>query len=386
MKAILICPGYRPAVERLAEFAPLATLPFLGESLLVYWLVHLASLGAQEITVLASDRPGAIRQIAGNGSRWGLRVRIIGEMQELTVAEARAAYVTGEGWLPAPHDIVRADHLPGMPEHRLFESYAEWFAAAQAWLERAVTPDRVGVKEIAPGIRVGWHSLIPDDAVLLPPCWIGEKVTLGAGVTIGPNAIIEDRAVVGPDAEVKRSVVGPDTLVGDHTEVADSLAFGNTLINWRDGSSLRVPDEFLLCSLRQSAGALATAARELLAVDEETDDTPTDFLLQVDPGAEKLCIRNFRDRDGFLTDDIVDEIRAALRNGIRVVEIDLSNIHSFDCGAVDRLLAIHNAISHADALIWRLLNPPAAVRQLLELLRLHNLFEITPPRLERAVL
>lgn len=251
MKAILICPGYRPAVAPLAESAPLAALPLLGESLLVYWLVHFAACGAREVTVLACDRPAAIRQLAGNGARWGLRVKVVAQMHELSVEEARAAHGGGDGWLPAPLDVVLADHLPGLPGQKLFESYSSWFAGTQAWLERAITPDRTGMREVSPGVRVGWRSEIPADAVLIAPCWIGEKVRIGAGVVIGPHAVIEDRAMIRRGAEVVRSVIGPETLVGDHTTVADSLALGDTLINWLDGSCLRVPDEFLLSSLRR---------------------------------------------------------------------------------------------------------------------------------------
>lgn len=235
----------------LAESVPLAAVPLLGESLLVYWLLHLAARGAREVTVLACDRPAAIRQLAGTGARWGLRVKVVAEMHELTPAEARSRHGAGADWLAAPDDVVLADHLPGLPALRLCESHANWYAATQGWLDRAMTPDRTGVRELAPGIRVGWHSHIPADAVLRAPCWIGEKVHLGKGVTIGPNAVIEDRAMIGPGAEVVRSVVGPETLVGENTEVVDSLAFGDLLINWRNSSFLRVPDEFLLCSLRR---------------------------------------------------------------------------------------------------------------------------------------
>jgi NDP-sugar pyrophosphorylase family protein len=245
MKAILICPGYRPAMAPLAESAPLAAVPLLGESLLVYWLVHLAARGTREVTVLACDRPAVIRQIAGTGARWGLHVRVVAEMHELTVAEARARHGAGG------EEVVLADHLPGLPGIRLCESHADWFAGTQAWLDRAVTPDRTGVREVTPGIRVGWQSRIPADAVLHAPCWIGEKVRLGRGVTIGPNTIIEDRAIIGDGADVVRSVIGTETFVGEDTEVTDSLAFGDLLINWRSGSCLRVPDEFLLCSLRR---------------------------------------------------------------------------------------------------------------------------------------
>lgn len=278
MKSILICPGYRPGVRQLTELAPLAAVPLLGESLVVYWLVHLASLGAKEVTVLACDRPGAIREIVGTGSRWGLRVKVVAEMHELTVAEARKRHGGGEGWVHAPHDVLLGDHLPGLTAHRLGENYAEWHAGVQAWCDRAVTPDRTGVRELAPGVRVGWQSQIPPDAVLLAPCWIGEKVRVGAGAIIGPHAVVENRAVIGAGAEIVRSIVGPETMLGDNTEVVDSLALGDTLINWRDGSCLHVPDEFLMCSLRESvpdsiewfrrvAQALTGANNPLLPVD-----------------------------------------------------------------------------------------------------------------------
>lgn len=253
MKAILICPGYRPGLKHLTELLPLAALPLLGESLVVYWLVHLASLGAREIVICASDRPWAVREAIGNGVRWGLDVRVVPEMYELSPAEARARHGGGPGWLPAPHDTVLADHLPGLPALRVAESYSDWHAAVQAWGERAVTPDRTGVKQLAPGLRVGWQSVVSSDAVLLPPCWIGEKVRIGAGAIIGPHAVVEDRSFVGSGAEVTRSVVGPETMVGENTEVTDSLAYGSTLINWRDGSAVQVPEEYLLCSLREQA-------------------------------------------------------------------------------------------------------------------------------------
>jgi NDP-sugar pyrophosphorylase family protein len=246
MKAILICPGYRPAMAPLTEAAPLAAVPLLGESLLVYWLGHLAARGAREVTILACDRPAVIRQIAGTGARWGLHAKVVAEMHELTPAEAKSRHGAGDEDI-----VVFADHLPGVPDIRLCESHAEWYAGTQAWLDRAVTPDRTGVRELAPGIRVGWASRVPSDTILRGPCWIGEKVRIGRGVTIGPNVVIEDRAVIGDGAELMRSVIGTETYVGGDTEVTDSLAFGDLLINWRSGSCLRVPDEFLLCSLRR---------------------------------------------------------------------------------------------------------------------------------------
>ncbi|HTL66036.1 MAG TPA: hypothetical protein VL200_00095 [Lacunisphaera sp.] len=263
MKAILICPGIRAAVSRLAESTPLVITPCLGETPLAYWLVHLAGRGATEVTVLASDRPAAVRELVGGGERWGLRVNVVAEPRELTPEQARSRHAGGPGWLPAPDDVAVADHLPGQPDLPLFTSYRAWFAAVRAWLAHAVTPDRVGVKQLQPGVHVGWRSRIARDVEVAGPCWIGEKVRIGAGVRLGPGAVIENGAVIGEGATIVRSVVGPETLVGASTEIADSLAFGDTLINWRDGSCLRVPDEFLLCPLRRPPAETAEWFRRL---------------------------------------------------------------------------------------------------------------------------
>ena len=71
MKAVVICPADRPAVAQLAEHTPLALVPLLGRSVLEYWLEALAARGAKHVTVLASDRPGAIRAALAGGTKWG---------------------------------------------------------------------------------------------------------------------------------------------------------------------------------------------------------------------------------------------------------------------------------------------------------------------------
>jgi hypothetical protein len=252
MKALLICPAARPAVAALATFAPLATAPLLGESLVEYWLVHLAAQGVRHVTVLATDRFEVVQRVVGDGARWGLRVDVRPEPVELTAEQARARYrgVGADDWLPPPDDVTVLDHLPGLPEQCVFENYAAWFVAAQTWMVRALTPVRVGVREIQPGVRVGLHSRVPRDAVFVPPCWIGEDVFLGEGVRLGPMAVVEDRAFIEGGAEISRSIVGPETFVGSLAMLSESIAWGDTLINWQTDSCGMAPEPLLLCPLR----------------------------------------------------------------------------------------------------------------------------------------
>jgi carbonic anhydrase/acetyltransferase-like protein (isoleucine patch superfamily) len=251
MKALLICPAFRPAVPQLAEDAPLALAPILGEGIVSHWLEHLAGLGAREVQVVAADRADQVRATLGDGARWGLRLEVRATSVEPTPAEAAAQYrPAGEtGWLPAPHDIVLMDHLPGCSGLPLFESYASWFAALLAWMPRALTPARVRVTEICPGIWVGRRAHVSATAKLIAPCWIGDQVFVEPNAVVGPGAIVENRSVIENDARVAQSWIGPDTFVGPMTALTSSLAWGSSLTNWRSDSSLEVPDPFLMCSL-----------------------------------------------------------------------------------------------------------------------------------------
>jgi len=251
MKTLLICPSHRPAVARLTDARPLVLVPILGKCLLEYWLEHLVAQGVREVQVIASDRPDRVRELVGDGSRWGLRLDVSPESYELTPAEARArcasqARITG---VTPPDDIVLIDHLPGLDQSPLLESYDAWFQALLAWLPHACTSDRIGRREISPGVWVGLHSRITAGAQLHAPCWIGENVFVGPDTVIGPGAILEDRAFVETGSHIVQSVVGPETFVGELTRIEQSLAHGDLLINWKTHSILIVPDAFLLSSL-----------------------------------------------------------------------------------------------------------------------------------------
>lgn len=256
MKVLLICPADRPTVSCLAENAPLALTPLLGRSVLEYWIESLVPLGVTEVLVLASDRPHEIRRALGQGARWGIQVTVLPQNRELSVAEARRLYreAGDTNWLPG-QDVILAEYLPGHPEQLLFESYAGWFAAIQGFLPHAVTPGRIGVKEVQPGIWVGLHTHVAEGAQLHAPCWIGENVVIAENTSIGPGAVIENHAVIERGVQIRHSTVGLDTFVGRNICLQNSLAHGSVVVNWENDSCLQVPDDFLLCSLTERRAA-----------------------------------------------------------------------------------------------------------------------------------
>ena len=255
MNGLLICPWSRPAVPALGNRASLSCVPLLGQGLIEYWLSHLACAGAKELLVLADDQPGQIRAVVGQGERWGLQVEIVAEQRELTPAQALLKYEKRLDPAAAQNGIAVLDHFPGFPDLPVFNSYKEWFIALHRWMPHARTPDRVGVRELKPGIYSGLNCHISDAAALRDACWIGKNVIIGDKAVIGPNAIIEDGTFIEAGATVTNSVVGKDTFVGQLTEINGSFACGNTLVNLESGGTIEVPDKFVLCALRQSRAA-----------------------------------------------------------------------------------------------------------------------------------
>jgi NDP-sugar pyrophosphorylase family protein len=252
-KALLICPSPRGGVPELAQATPLAAAPLLGESLVEYWLSHLAQAGIKEVRILADDRPEQISKVVGDGARWGLRVEVAPELRELTAAQAQIKYAS-EFPATGQNLVAVLDHFPGV-QQTLFTSHADLFLALVQWMPKAKTLDRVGVREVQPGIWLGLHAQISPEAQLRAPCWIGQHVYVGARAVIGPNAVIEDRSFVESGAEIVNSVIGSDTFVGRLAALQKSFAWGSTLVNWETDSVIQVPDAFLLCGLKRVANA-----------------------------------------------------------------------------------------------------------------------------------
>lgn len=250
MNALLICPAERPATRFLAQTSPFAALHAFAKPLVVYWLEHIAALGAKYVLILASDRPEQIQALVGDGARWGLHVEVLALPRELSTDEARAKYCgDASRCLAKPYDVSVMDHFPGLPEHPLFKSYANWFDGLRAFLPRVTSAGNNNVKEIKPGVWVSPRARVSTGAELRAPCWIGPHTVVAADTVIGPMAVLEDRVMVEPGVEIANSSVAPETFVGRLTELKNSIADGSILINWRSASCACVPDSFLLCSL-----------------------------------------------------------------------------------------------------------------------------------------
>jgi NDP-sugar pyrophosphorylase family protein len=256
MKTILICPNQATGLPVLADSKPLHTLPILGEAFICYWMRHLAIEKLKEVRIVTTDPVEDLLKYTGDGSRWGLKIEVFREIRDLRPDEARKRYRPAyeTDWAAEPFDVIEANHLPGLSAHKLFTSYESWFAAIVNWLPIMVRSKRVGLREVSPGVWLGRRTKLSRSATLIAPCWIGDHVQVGKDSVVGPNSFLEDQVVIDGGCSVQSSWVGPETFMGSLTELKESLAWGNLLINWKNGSHTFVPDPFLLTSVTETKG------------------------------------------------------------------------------------------------------------------------------------
>ena len=70
-----------------------------------------------------------------------------------------------------------------------------------------------------------------------------------------------------------------------------------------------------------------------------------------------------------------DDARAALKDDLTNLDVDLSQTRFVDSSGLGTLIALHKTMCSRGGAV-RILNPTSSVQQILELTRLHRVFEI----------
>ena len=95
--------------------------------------------------------------------------------------------------------------------------------------------------------------------------------------------------------------------------------------------------------------------------------------IQVD--GETLRISEVKELGAVNSDAFRDQARAAMGDSQKNIEINLSQTSLLDSFGLGALIALHKTVCSRNGKI-RLLNPTLPVRRILDLTRMHRLFEI----------
>ena len=317
MKAILWIPatGAQPMAQ------------VMDRPLIQHVVEQLVERGVEHISLLLNERDTAVRELLGDGRRWGVEIeqRMLwsapaqadfaavcaardGEMMLLGNA-ARVAHlpnVAGEtsSWNTLYFDeeygiggwsgwaLLHGDALPAFAAHAA--TGMDWrksmqesaLAAKKVFLEfpslsgmtpqDVLTANRIAMegrfpglffhgRELRPDVRVARGARIPASAVLQGPCYVGEDAWIGEECRLGPHTVVGPGCVVEQKTCVARSVVAAGTFLGPELDVQDSYVHFNRIQNVRLDTDIEVEEAHVLSALEPQMGSgLLPTAREFL--------------------------------------------------------------------------------------------------------------------------
>jgi anti-sigma B factor antagonist len=93
---------------------------------------------------------------------------------------------------------------------------------------------------------------------------------------------------------------------------------------------------------------------------------------------DTLCISDVKELGAANSNAFRDQARSTMTASQKNIEIDLSPTTCLDSCGLGALIALHKTVCGRKGLV-RLINPIPPVRQILELTRMHRLFEIVKP-------
>lgn len=303
---------------------PLCLLP-LGPRSIVQHSIELAvRLGATVVDVVASEGACPLRSLLGDGSRWGISLRlhlvadpehpysslrflcrprpgltedrclIIHTQSLVPGAEVLAVtadvssrsvilYQSSDGiWsgmasVPIsiadhlPLEDLTFDHLQSVLENQSertsvtadvlsLKSAAEILVAQRRVLNGEFPSLLEGYRCAEPGVWIGRNVRIHPTAGLLAPVFISENSEIEAQATVGPGVFLGERTIVGRGALISDSMVLSLSSVGEELTLKDSIVSGSRILNTRLGISLNVQDDLLLGNLERRSVRQALAA------------------------------------------------------------------------------------------------------------------------------
>lgn len=97
--------------------------------------------------------------------------------------------------------------------------------------------------------------------------------------------------------------------------------------------------------------------------------------MKVQVNGETLSITGLKELGAANANSFRDQVRAAMTEAQKIVEIDLSQTMFVDSCGLGALISLHKTACSRNGLV-RLVNPTPPVQQILELTRMHRIFEI----------
>ena len=303
MKCIIIAAS--TARTEIAKRIPTSLFPIIDRPSVQHAVEAVVRNGITDIEFVTCQDNAPIEELFGQGERWGAQftyhkcndaARPYDVVKQLEIAEQDEPFLlvhadrlpyasldclfkgeqtnmsiwhrageteTWSGWAKVTGEFIQA-----LPHGSTEDEFADYMRSLTTDKQRTVTdalldvrtPDNLQTaqqtvlnsnwvlygRELRPGIRICRNVRIDKTAEIDGPVFLGDNVWIGANVKLGPYAVIGDNCVVERSTHIKNSLVFPNTVIGEHLNMSDTIVAQNDLFNVRLNAELTVDDPLVV--------------------------------------------------------------------------------------------------------------------------------------------
>ncbi len=265
---------------------PSCFLPIMGKRFIQHVIEYIERLGCSTLEIFISSYADEIEQFVGDGERWGTTVSYHLLKRDESVS-ARVALLE-KRWDEQEYLFCNVEHLPVIEAEDLQAPCSITAAASQGgydtgWFygtlaaftdrdEAAVIPAETysissgevyleslrkalleggrGLifmgKQAREGIWLGPGTNVHSSATLIPPVYIGGKVSIGSDAIVGPHVELGTGAVIDTDSYITDSSILSGSYIGKNLDIRKSVVNQNQILRADLKSIYTAADQILL--------------------------------------------------------------------------------------------------------------------------------------------
>lgn len=294
--AVLIEPPLAAQLQPLMVRRSLAMLPVAGKPIIQLWLEHINLMGFTSVSIGVRDFPQALRNLVGDGSRWGLSIQIhaltdtmttegavrhIGMNGPQLVASLNAIPTQNLSFLlsrlthqdPAEHALLNnetaeqplvylskdtsgestvatsnsAARLP-LANHLFLtiDSVKSLWTVNEALLKREIFDPLHAGFEVDPGIFMETGVQVKPGVNIQGPVKVGQNSYIGKNVKIRKNVVIGAGVIIESGCELENTVLLDNTHVGAESNLSNVIIDGASVYSLQGDTFTWINDPSIL--------------------------------------------------------------------------------------------------------------------------------------------
>lgn len=311
MKTVILADRLGKELLPLTDGTSTALLPVVGKAVIEHTMDQLAGAGIKQAVVVLAAQADQVRELLGDGRRWGLSLEFAlsrGEESAAAILDkipggradcyllirgdmlrggnladflTQAETITG----PVVHGLLsgryaglslyrnaEVDLAPlnwptlakdsaGSPEAGLnygeagvypLDSLADFHRANLDAAAGDIEGLRIPGRETGLGLIQGRNTRMSPGSLKVGAAWIGSGCRIDPSAELRGVVAIADHVIIDRMARLTNTVVLPNTYVGELVDLREAIVRGNDLIRVDSGACLHISDAFLLADLKQT--------------------------------------------------------------------------------------------------------------------------------------